>query len=484
METGAHGPLFCCFAILHHGQGRHSILGYTALHAAADQGHMKVVRHLLKFGADTEVQRAKTLETPLFFAAQSGRMAIVECLLEAGASKRARNAQGRYAWEIAVEYQPEKPEIGNVLRNPPEPPIVYMKNVEARNADVCWCKPARRKDGLYPVEYEVDYRVALEQRNKPKFTFAVSPTAKPFEEGLTPDEEADAEQLEKTREARAEEKRRELAIAKRNLSAALDRDGDGVCDGDIDGDGIADIEITAAETGGLTKAEIEERKREKKAAFALKRARGTGEMGALASGALARKKSVARQKKLDKKLAKLKAETLAREAAVRAEEEARKPEPWATIKGIEPPALSFQLSKLKPGCKYEVRVRARNNAGFGDFSGEKVLFTAFVEPARMEKTLLVCSDAASITLRWKAPNDNGRPIDKFGMQVQNCSDADAEWRPVLAAFKRMNSAEQVAGMPPQARQHRVVGLSSGKAYRFRVRAHNAAGWPVAVPRNT
>ena len=154
------------------------------------------------------------------------------------------------------------------MRPPPHPPLVYITTVEALNAHVSWSTPSRRQDGLYPVEYEVDSRVALEQRNKPKFTFAVSPTAKPFEEGLTPDEEADAEQLEKTRDARAAEKRRQMDIAKRNLSAALDRDGDGACDGDLDGDGIADIAITAAETGGPPQPAHEQRTPRTEAALA------------------------------------------------------------------------------------------------------------------------------------------------------------------------------------------------------------------------
>ena len=56
----------------------------TALHSASCEGHLQVVRYLLRSGVDVNL-RDSGLETPLLLAAWAGHCDVVQCLLEHGA---------------------------------------------------------------------------------------------------------------------------------------------------------------------------------------------------------------------------------------------------------------------------------------------------------------------------------------------------------------------------------------------------------------
>jgi Ankyrin repeat len=84
-------------------------LKYSALHAAADNGHLEVVKALIEYGANVNVQRTVRrprklwvlklrlakhtfgvqfhLETPLHFAAAGGHVHVVAFLLMNGADR-------------------------------------------------------------------------------------------------------------------------------------------------------------------------------------------------------------------------------------------------------------------------------------------------------------------------------------------------------------------------------------------------------------
>lgn len=61
-----------------------SVLGKTALHHAAEKGHVAVVRRLLRDGADKSGNDEKG-RTPLSHAAENGHAFVIEILLDAGA---------------------------------------------------------------------------------------------------------------------------------------------------------------------------------------------------------------------------------------------------------------------------------------------------------------------------------------------------------------------------------------------------------------
>ena len=70
--------------ILIEGGAHASVLGKTALHYAAEKGHVAVVKILLRDGADKNGKDEKG-RTPLSHAAENGHALVTEILLDAGA---------------------------------------------------------------------------------------------------------------------------------------------------------------------------------------------------------------------------------------------------------------------------------------------------------------------------------------------------------------------------------------------------------------
>jgi ankyrin repeat protein len=76
--------------------------GITTLHAATENGYLKVVEALLEYNADVNCT-VKTAITPLNIAAEKGHLEIVEVLLKFGALIDAKNGNGRTPLHIAAQ---------------------------------------------------------------------------------------------------------------------------------------------------------------------------------------------------------------------------------------------------------------------------------------------------------------------------------------------------------------------------------------------
>ena len=76
-------------------------VGYTALHAAAEEGHTAVVRVLLGAGANVRALTTEE-ESPLFLAASAGHLEIVKALVEANSDLNQQILNGSTALLIAM----------------------------------------------------------------------------------------------------------------------------------------------------------------------------------------------------------------------------------------------------------------------------------------------------------------------------------------------------------------------------------------------
>jgi hypothetical protein len=74
--------------------------GYTALHEAALNGHLPVVKFILETGADID-HAAVNGDTPLHDAAENGHIEVVSFLLQAGANRIVKNMEGNTAYDVA-----------------------------------------------------------------------------------------------------------------------------------------------------------------------------------------------------------------------------------------------------------------------------------------------------------------------------------------------------------------------------------------------
>jgi len=74
--------------------------GSTALHYAGYYGHLEVVNCLLSHGADTSIQN-RTGCTVLYCAVNNGHLKVVKCLLSHGADTSIRDNYGHTALHIA-----------------------------------------------------------------------------------------------------------------------------------------------------------------------------------------------------------------------------------------------------------------------------------------------------------------------------------------------------------------------------------------------
>lgn len=85
----------------------HKRWGYYPLHAAAENGHVKIVDYLITIGAKLDVRTAaeyqRDLMTPLLLAAEKNRFGIVKLLVQAGADINAHSAFNSTAIGHAIQ---------------------------------------------------------------------------------------------------------------------------------------------------------------------------------------------------------------------------------------------------------------------------------------------------------------------------------------------------------------------------------------------
>lgn len=128
---------------------------------------------------------------------------------------------------------------------------------------------------------------------------------------------------------------------------------------------------------------------------------------------------------------------------------------------IELPASNgYPWKDLTNGTAYEFRVRAQNEAGWGEFSGWSTSCVPDIEPEQPAPPQVTHGDRV-LNVAWTAPTNDGSAIDLYEVQIGGGNP------------KEVNGS--TTSLPWD-------NLTNGEAHTFRVRARNLAGWsPWSTP---
>jgi hypothetical protein len=138
----------------------HSTLGYSALHAAADFGHVPAARYLVQRGGDVKALCTQHGRTPLHYAAFSKRAAMCRVLIEElGASRKAVDwAHNRPCDLVDVATQADR-QLRDVLMDPPDrPPVPVLRDASAFGLELEWVSSRLSRYSAEATAWEVRWR--------------------------------------------------------------------------------------------------------------------------------------------------------------------------------------------------------------------------------------------------------------------------------------------------------------------------------------
>ena len=143
-----------------------------------------------------------------------------------------------------------------------------------------------------------------------------------------------------------------------------------------------------------------------------------------------------------------------------------------------PILLIYQITNLRAGTDYSIRVRASNDVGTGPWSGEMsaarcwCIKTIEAKPDQMEQPRILSHTSRDFTCSFTEPDNNGESIFAYAVQWKLANAAGDVW--TLAS----------SDVSPNATNYTVVSseLQPNSAYVIRTRAINAIGssdWSIA-----
>ena len=138
--------------------------------------------------------------------------------------------------------------------------------------------------------------------------------------------------------------------------------------------------------------------------------------------------------------------------------------PWTNIPGSGANTASFTVTGLTNGRTYRFRVRAVNAVGPGSPSAESAPAMPGDAPFAASKPAATAG-YEQVTLAWASGGDGGIPIAKWQYRMRAAETEEAA----------SSNWTDVPGSGPWTTHTTVTGLTNGTAYRFQVRAVNAAG---------
>jgi predicted phage tail protein len=130
--------------------------------------------------------------------------------------------------------------------------------------------------------------------------------------------------------------------------------------------------------------------------------------------------------------------------------------PWKTI--ATPTVRRYRVTGLTNGKRYYFRIAAHNAAGWSTPS--KVISAVPRTVPTAPRSPTATPGNTTVKLSWLRPSSNGgAKINKY--RVQRATSKSGPWKTIAT---------------PTTRYHTASGLTNGKRYYFRIRAHNSVGW--------
>ncbi|MGI9255425.1 MAG: BspA family leucine-rich repeat surface protein [Salinispira sp.] len=136
---------------------------------------------------------------------------------------------------------------------------------------------------------------------------------------------------------------------------------------------------------------------------------------------------------------------------------------WTPAPGNPISGTSYTIPSLVSGTTYDVRVRAVNAQGNGDWSVSAAL-TFPIKPSAPNAPTLTGGNA-QITATWTAPDNGGSTITAY--HVQHRTSAAGTWS--------TTDTDNIAAINDGTTSSTITGLTNGDSYQVRARAVNAIG---------
>ncbi len=146
---------------------------------------------------------------------------------------------------------------------------------------------------------------------------------------------------------------------------------------------------------------------------------------------------------------------------------------WGNTIVIGSAAATYEITGLRESTRYDVRMRALNGLGLGDWS-QTVSESTFSPPSAPAAPSLVAR-SGKITATWTAPANGGTPITGYQLQYKL---SESNW---------MNAAPIIVIPIAAYKIYTITGLYESTKYDVRILARNAAGlsdWSEAASATT
>lgn len=140
--------------------------------------------------------------------------------------------------------------------------------------------------------------------------------------------------------------------------------------------------------------------------------------------------------------------------------------------------ISYLITELTKGGKYQIRIAAVNSFGMGQYSDLKFAFPGTVPAALNSSTFEVYASRGSTiaTIYWIKPYDGGYPIVKYLLRYRSITIDVVNKVPILSSIREPASAWTTPVEISGALTSSVVtNLSNGTYYQFQVAAVNDVG---------